>query len=255
MNPDRARALQALNLRYLLKTGAFQFVDAHTPWFPYTSGQIGPYYVQSIAIEKEGDAYADAIQSLVELIRLKFGDFDVVSGGETRDWDFSNPVAVALRKPHIKLYKDGKTLGAEVNDRRVLHVADLNNEGSSIRDHWKPILERSGANLAGFVSYVDRLEEGLGVLQSLGLPFASVVPLDEDAWNSACREGTVTADIRNILVDRFRDRHRWARRTLMTHPEYFKQFASSPKTRDKALKIIRTYPDLAPDLNRMAGLA
>ena len=57
-------AIQATNLRNLLNTGAFQFVDERTPWFPYTSGQVGPYYVQSTTVEKDGAAYATAIRSL-----------------------------------------------------------------------------------------------------------------------------------------------------------------------------------------------
>ncbi len=29
--------------------------------------------------------------------------------------------------------------------RRVLHVVDLNNEGSSVRDYWLPLVTRQGA--------------------------------------------------------------------------------------------------------------
>ena len=53
--------MQETNLRNLLNTGAFRFVDEHTPWFPYTSGQVGPYYVQSTTVEKDGVAYATAV--------------------------------------------------------------------------------------------------------------------------------------------------------------------------------------------------
>lgn len=245
--------LQEVNLRNLLATGAFQFVDANTPWFPYTSGQIGPYYFQSTTIEKDGNAYAVAIQSLAELIRAEAAPFEVISGGETRDWDFSNPVAVALRKPHLKLYKDGKALGAEVKGKKVLHVADLNNEGSSIRDYWKPHIEKNGGHLVGFVSFVDRMEDGVAVLKQLGIPALSVVPLDESAWNLMLREGCISGAVHRALIERLRDKHAWAIQTLRAHPDFFRRFHQNPKTRPKALKIMETYGEIRTELEAMVS--
>lgn len=247
------RAHQALNLQHLFRTGAFQFVDERTPWFPYTSGQIGPYYVQSTTVEKDGEAYAAAIASLTELIRAECPPCDALSGGETRDWDFSNPAAVALRKPHVKLYKDGKVLGADPAGKTILHVADLNNEGSSVRDYWKPTLERHGGRLIGVVSFVDRLEDGYTLLRELDLQPRCVVPLDERAWDLALREGAVTREVHAVLVARARDRHAWARHTLLAHPAFFRSFYRDPKTQPKALKILRAYPDLQAELSRIAG--
>ncbi|MCA1809334.1 MAG: hypothetical protein LC725_07800, partial [Lentisphaerae bacterium] len=185
------RQLQAANLQNLLRTGAFRFVDETTPWFPYTSGQIGPYYVQSISVESDGAAYAEAVAALVQLIREWGIEFDVIAGGETRDWDFSNPCAVLLRRPHLKIYKDGRTLGADVSGRRVLHIADLNNEGSSVRDYWLPYITRAGGKLVGVAAFVDRLEEGVPVMASLNLPLAAVVPLDDQAWHVALDGGHI----------------------------------------------------------------
>lgn len=246
-------AMQAENLKNLLATGAFRFVDENTPWFPYTSGQVGPYYIQSTTVEKDGEAYATAIQSLVTLIQAEAGAFDAISGGETRDWDFSNPVAVALRKPHLKIYKDGKVLGAAIQGRTFLHVADLNNEGSSVRDYWKPIIANGGGRLTGVVSFVDRLEEGFNVLKNLGLRQFSVVPLDARAWELARGAGYVSAALYKDLVARRSNRDAWAERTLLAHPDYFHRFHQDPKTRDKARRIINTYPGIRADLERMAN--
>lgn len=243
--------LQEINLLNLLKTGAFQFVDESHPWFPYTSGQVGPYYVQSTTVEKDGEAYAVAIRSLVKLIRSVFPAFDAISGGETRDWDFSNPVAVALKKPHLKIYKDGKNLGADIRGRSFLHVADLNNEGSSIRDYWKPIIEKNGGTLAGVVFFVDRLEEGVTVMRDLKLTAVSVVPLNERAWGIVRKANHVSASVHETLVARSRDRQAWALKTLLARPAHFKALYDEPKTRDKALKIIKTYPRISAELERI----
>jgi len=243
--------LQETNLRNLLKNGAFQFVDEATPWFPYTSGQVGPYYFQSTTIEKDGAAYATAIRSLVEFIQSDAAPFDVIAGGESRDWDFSNPVAVALRKPHLKLYKDGKALGADVKGKSVLHVADLNNEGSSLRDYWKPMIEKSGGRLVGFVTFVDRLEDGVAVLKKLGIPSLSVVPLNEHAWDLMFREGFISGATHRLLVERMRDKRAWALGTLRDHPDYFRNFYRNPKTQTKALKIMENYQEIKRELEAL----
>ncbi len=246
-------ALQETNLRALLATGAFQFVDEAVPWFPYTSGQIGPYYFQSTTIEKDGGAYATAIRSLVELIQSEAAAFDVISGGESRDWDFSNPTAVALGKPHLKLYKDRQALGADVSGKSVLHVADLNNEGSSVRNYWKPMIEKSGGHLVGFVAFVDRLEDGVNVLKGLGVPALSVVPLNEHAWNLMLRDGAISVTVHRALVERMRDKHAWALNTLRAHPDYFRKFYHNSTTRAKALKIMQTYKEIKGELETLIG--
>ncbi len=251
MKDQFQRKLQESTLRNLLKTGAFHFINDAAPWFPYTSGQIGPYYFQSTTIEKDGAAYAAAIDALTALIQARIAPFDVISGGESRDWDFSNPVAVALQKPHLKLYKSGKALGASVAAKTVLHVADLNNEGSSIRDHWKPAIEKQGGRLGAVVTLVDRLEDGTTVLQNLGIPACSVVPLDRHAWDLILQEGYITPAVHHALRERMLDRRAWAIQALRAHPDYFKTLYHSPTTRAKAEKIMQTYAEIRAELQNM----
>jgi len=244
-------ALQKTSLCNLIKTGAFRFIDDNTPWFPYTSGQIGPYYVQSVCIEKDGAAYAHAVQSLIELIKAQIGVCDVISGGETRDWDFSNPVAALMGKPHAKLYKDGRLLGAEVRGKKVVHVADLNNEGSSVHDYWKPIIEKNGGSFTAVVSFVDRMEDGFYLFKQMALPNYSVVPLDEKAWDILLDEKQISVDLHKQLLARMRDRRGWAVQTLLREEVYFKKFHADPATHAKAEKIMLTYAEIGGKLGKM----
>ena len=119
INEERRLELQKQGLNALTKQGEPKFTET---WFPYTSGEVGPYFIQSIVVEKDGEDYFNSINALCELIKGTIGleNFDVIGGGETRDWDFSNPVAAFLKKPHVKVYKDGKTLGAEVEGKKVV---------------------------------------------------------------------------------------------------------------------------------------
>ena len=110
--------------------------------FWYTSGTIGPYYINThylygnpkkaedllkfIDGEKENRSrfpqllaaqtrnnyatdkvYRHVVDSLVGNIQDKTGgNFDYISGGERRDWFFSPTVAELLNKPHLLIYKD-----------------------------------------------------------------------------------------------------------------------------------------------------
>ncbi|MDD5483206.1 MAG: hypothetical protein PHP98_06095 [Kiritimatiellae bacterium] len=248
MNPEEKKVLQETNLRHLVRAGAFRFIDRETPWFPYTSGQVGAYYLQSVCIESDGRAYAHAARSLAELIRSEAGAFDVISGGESRDWDFSNPAAVLLEKPHAKIYKDGRLIGAALGGKKVVHVADLNNEGSSVRDCWKPAIEKAGGALAGVFSFVDRLEDGHDLFLEMGLPSFNVVPLDKNAWDIILQENVISGSLHDQLVARMQDRRKWAINALLNNPEYFRKFYSENSTRDKALKIMRTYVEISGKL-------
>lgn len=117
--------------------------------FWYTSGTLGPYYVNThylfggpkAAQELLGfidsdsrapdfhtrlverinsrlaadAAYRGVTEALVAAIRgrPRADNLDWISGGERRDWFFSLPVALAMDLPHLYIYKDRATLLAE----------------------------------------------------------------------------------------------------------------------------------------------
>jgi len=126
----------------LFKTEALR-VSPEDKLFWYTSGTIGPYYINAhflygseskanellatiddnkgneyempgIVAEavinnyKNDDFYKNAIDIIVSYIRdnISVREIDFISGGERRDWFFSFIVANLLDKPHITVYKD-----------------------------------------------------------------------------------------------------------------------------------------------------
>ncbi len=127
---------------YLFKTKAVRVCPEDKPFW-YTSGKIGPYYINThflygseekanaflavidrlkenkLACSKEfhrlskenylsDPVFKGTIDALVSYIRsnLKVEEIAYVSGGERRDWFFSFLVAEILGKPHITLFKD-----------------------------------------------------------------------------------------------------------------------------------------------------
>lgn len=134
--------MNKLLIDYLFKTKAIRVCPKDKPFW-YTSGRIGPYYVNTHFLfgneEKANTFLADidklkedelscsheiheisrknyqtdeiykgTIDALVTYIKeqIDISEIDLISGGERRDWFFSFMVAELLDKPHITLFKD-----------------------------------------------------------------------------------------------------------------------------------------------------
>lgn len=133
-------------MSYLFKTNAIRFCEENKPFW-YTSGKIGPYFINTHFVygsEKEAtsllsfidealsnkltlpekvfkkvlkqyeenEVYHNVIESMKQYIleNINILDVDYISGGERRDWFFSNILAYLLDKPHISIYKDLSTV-------------------------------------------------------------------------------------------------------------------------------------------------
>jgi len=249
---DRAKTrLQEQHLTALAENGGFQFTKT---FFPYASGEIDSYYVQSAAIMQNGIDYhqaCDAIENLVREVAPPSGDFGCISGGESRDWMFSFPVAEKMRLPHAMIYKDGKRLGADMKDKRVVHIADLNNEGSSPRDYWIPAIKDAGGTIEHIFFYVDRLEDGVQVMEDLGLQSHSLVPLDAHAWDYLKSLKVLGPQTHHQLIERAENKDAWARKMLKSKAgkRRLADLFEDSKTNAKARKILdKGYPDMKEEL-------
>ena len=129
-------------ISYLFQTNAIRFCEENKPFW-YTSGKIGPYFInthfiygsekEAVSLLKfideslsdkmtlpkkvfekvlkqynENKIYKDVINSMKAYIEenINISEVDYISGGERRDWFFSNIIAYLLKKPHITIYKD-----------------------------------------------------------------------------------------------------------------------------------------------------
>ena len=243
---------QKRNLDILVKNKGFQFTDT---FFPYTSGEIGPYYVQSGVVMNNGLDYSQAVEDMTELVSNTIDTYAnknvVITGGETRDWIFSNPVAIQLGLDSSMIYKNGKIVGSPLEDRRVIHIADLNNEGSSPRDYWIPIIKKNKGLVNDIFFYVDRMEDGVEEMTKLGLHSHAIVPLDENAWNYLKNKKVINQEVHNNLIERMENKDEWARAMLRSDKglEKLAPLIDTPENNAKALKILnKGYPDMKEEI-------
>jgi len=133
-------------LKWLFETNAVRVCPEDKPFW-YTSGTIGPYYINTHFlygseekankllefIDREKDnilkcpekvleetlknyqsdaIYRGLIDEMCEFIKsnIDVDEIDYISGGERRDWFFSLIIAKFLNKPHITIYKDMTTV-------------------------------------------------------------------------------------------------------------------------------------------------
>jgi orotate phosphoribosyltransferase len=251
------REMQKWNLDALAKTqDGFKFTKT---FFPYTSFEIGSYYVQSAAIMSNGPAYSTACNHIALSIKNTLKEDlknVVISGGESRDWCFSGNVAQILELPHTMIYKTDetgkcKTIGADMKGKTVVHVADLNNEGSSPRDMWVPTIRNAGGKIEHIFFYVDRLESGVDEIRKLGLQSHAIIPLDENAWQYLQEINVVTPQIYESLCKRMENKDEWAKNMLKSEAglETLVSLLGSLKTREKAQKILSVgYPEIKDEV-------
>lgn len=249
-----SKKLQEKHLEILVRNGGFEFTNS---FFPYTSGKIGPYYIQSAVVMKDGKDYDEAIGDMSEMVFKVMEDKGirdyVVSGGERRDWIFSLPTATELGRPHAMICKNKDVLGANMRGKIVVHVADLNNEGSSPRSIWVPTIRMNeGGEVKDIFFYVDRMENGVQVMEALGLTSHSLVKLNGDAWRFLQRNDVVSGEIYKNLIIRMEDKEGWARKMLQSEKgfETLSYLASGDhKNKDKVRDILKIgYPDMEDEL-------
>lgn len=100
---------------------------------------------------------------------INVNEIDYISGGERRDWFFSNVLAYLLGKPHISIYKDLSTVVSDSNfekteaiqnldGKKVLHIADLITVASSYIRAWIPAIRNLGAKICWSCVVVDRMQ-------------------------------------------------------------------------------------------------
>lgn len=267
----------------LFKTNAFKVSDADHPFW-YTSGKLGPYFVNVDFLYGSQEASAEllskidnwlvnenkenipallfdeimkqydsneifktVIDKIVDYIEnnLEVNLIDYISGGERRDWYFSIPVAYLLGKPHITVFKDLTTVvstcdfeeSTEVDSlqgKRVLHVTDILNTGSSFERAWVPAINKLGSKINWAIYVVDRNQSGDKNLKKLEVQPYSLVELNNDLFNLALAIDIIDVAQFKMLQQYFADPDGTMREFIKNHPSFIDDVINSDN--EKAAK-------------------
>ena len=145
---------------WLFETNAVRVCPKDSPFW-YTSGTIGPYYINTHFLygnEEKANSLLKMIdeikndkigcpQKILELVaenysntevfkalidelccfimeKIDLSEVDCISGGERRDWFFSLITAKMLKKPHLTIYKDQSAVISDGNGTRIIDNAN-----------------------------------------------------------------------------------------------------------------------------------
>ena len=273
-------------INYLFDTNAIKFCPENQPFW-YTSGKIGPYFInthfvygsedeakeflsyidnclenkmdlpQKIFIKilnqyNNNEIYKNVINTMKEYIEthIDINKIDYISGGERRDWFFSNIIAYLLKKPHITIYKDLQTVVSPYNfesttsisdlsGKNVLHITDLVTVASSFLRAWIPAIRNLGGNLLWTCYVVDRKQGGTEKIEAEGIKVLPLVNVDTSLFKHAFNSNTINESQLDMLNKFFENPDETMKAFLISHPEFLESALNSDeKTKKRAQLLI-----------------
>ena len=264
----------------LFETHAFNIAAEDKPFW-YTSGKIGPYFVNaeffygSDADSKEllafidseleneskenipshifekvlnhyntNEIYKTTIDTMIEYIKenIDVNSIDYISGGERRDWYFSNMIAYLLNKPHVTIYKDLTTIESNYNftenskptkieNKLFLHVADLLNQSISFTRAWIPAIEALGSKIKHALFVIDRMDGGTEVLSNCNINVHSLIKINDQLFLKALELNIINNKQLEVLREFKKDQMESMRKFLIAHPEFIEESLNSDNSK------------------------
>ena len=273
----------------LFETNAFKVAEENNPFW-YTSGKIGPYFINAdylygseqdskdllafIDQELENESKTDipehifkkvldhyntneiykyVIDQMKEYIETNIGveNVDYISGGERRDWYFSNIMAYLLNKPHVTIYKDLTTVVSNsdftssepvssIEGKNFLHLADLLNQSASFTRAWIPAIKNLGSSIVWSIFAVDRMQGGTETLTNDGVKVHSLLQIDDSLFTTAKELGVINDEQLTMLREFKKDPDGSMKQFLIDHPEFIENAKKSdnPKTVKRVTTLI-----------------
>ena len=272
-------------ISYLFETNAIRFCEENKPFW-YTSGKIGPYFInthfiygsekEAVSLLKfiddslsdkmtlpkkvfekvlkqynENKIYKDVINSMKAYIEenINISEVDYISGGERRDWFFSNIIAYLFKKPHITIYKDLSSVisnydftetktSYNISGKKVLHIADLITVASSYLRAWIPAIENLGGKISWSCVVVDRMQGGEEKLSEKNIKSLSLVKVDKDLFKKALEMGIIHENQLEMLNKFFDNPDNTMKEFLINHPEFIENSLNSDEKTRKRAKLL-----------------
>ena len=272
-------------MSYLFATDAIRICEENKPFW-YTSGKIGPYFINTHFVYGDEHSavsllnfidealadkislpnkvfqkvleqyntnkiYQDVINSMKQYIEenINVDEIDYISGGERRDWFFSNMLAYLLDKPHISIFKDLSTVISDskfenssivtsLEGKKVLHIADLITVASSYIRAWIPAIENLGSTMCWSCSVVDRMQGGKENIEAKGVKSFYLVNIDFNLFQKAFELGIINQNQLDMLHRFIENPDATMRDFLIQHPEFLENALNSDEKTKKRAKLL-----------------
>ena len=271
-------------ISYLFETNAIKICAQDKPFF-YTSGKIGPYFINTHFLygsEKEASEflsyidelladrvnlpkkvfekvlsqyennkiYKDTIDTMVKTIKenVNVDEIDYISGGERRDWYFSNIIAYLLKKPHLTIFKDVETFVSpydfsstekieDLNGKTVLHATDLVTTATSYIRSWIPAIEKLNGKFNWTCYVVDRKQGGTEIIEEKGIKALPLVFVDPSLFQKIYEMNVINQEQLDMLNKFYKDPDNTMREFLVNHPDFLTNSLKADEKTAKRAKL------------------
>jgi orotate phosphoribosyltransferase len=197
------------------------------------------------AYEKD-ENYRKVVRAMAETANKNFStnSYDMVSGGERRDWLFSIPLAKELDKKHVFLFKNLSSFCEQgINSgEKSLHAADLINNAASYFDLWLPALDNVGVKCVGTVCINIRGTAGVKRLEESGHKAVSLNNIDVPFFEKSCAEGLIDEGTLEEIRAFFRSSKEWAEKYLMGNASLFNAKGTDAKSLERMKNFFANDP-------------
>lgn len=273
-------------ISYLFETKAIKFCEENKPFF-LTSGMISPYFVNThflFGSEKEATEFLSYIDTLLEdrislpkkvfdkvLVQYQnnsifkytidtmiksitdsvdLAQIDYISGGERRDWYFSNMIAYLLKKPHLTLFKDMEAFVSpydfsstekitDLTGKKALNASDLVTAASNYVRSWLPAIRNLNGELAWTCYVVDRKQGGTETLIKEGVQTIPLAFVDNSLFERAYELHVINSAQLEMLKKFYEDPYSTMKQFLINHPEFLENaLHADEKTKKRAQLLI-----------------
>lgn len=177
-------------------------------------------------------------------------EIDYISGGERRDWYFSNMIAYLLKKPHLTLFKDMEAFVSpfdfsstekivDLEGKTVLNASDLVTAASNYVRSWIPAIRNLNGKLLWTCYVVDRKQGGTEVLEKEGIKTIPLALVDNTLFEKAFELGIINDGQLEMLKGFYHDPYETMRNFLINHPEFIENALKSDNERTlKRVKLL-----------------
>lgn len=272
-------------MSYLFETKAVKFCEENKPFF-LTSGTISPYFVNThflygneaeateflsyidtlladrvnlpkkvfdkVLVQYENnEIFKYTIDTMIKAItdNVNIDEIDYISGGERRDWYFSNMIAYLLKKPHLTLFKDMEAFVSpydfsstekitDIEGKTVLNASDLVTAASNYVRSWIPAVKNLNGKLLWTCYVVDRKQGGTEVLEKEGIQTIPLALVDNALFEKAFDLKIINEGQLEMLKGFYHDPYETMRNFLIKHPEFIENALQS--TDERTLKRVKT---------------
>ena len=273
-------------MSYLFETKAIKFCEENKPFF-LTSGMISPYFVNThflFGSEKEATEFLSYIDTLLEdrislpkkvfdkvLVQYQnnsifkytidtmiksitdsvdLAQIDYISGGERRDWYFSNMIAYLLKKPHLTLFKDMEAFVSpydfsstekitDLTGKKALNASDLVTAASNYVRSWLPAIRNLNGELAWTCYVVDRKQGGTETLIKEGVQTIPLAFVDNSLFEKGYELHVINSAQLEMLKKFYEDPYSTMKQFLINHPEFLDNaLHADEKTKKRAQLLI-----------------